>query len=209
MQAQHTQFQANRMKAYGLLALVTGILSLFTYASILAHGGGTPRLTDVEAGPYRLFAWTSPEPLRAGEIHMTIAVTLPPTTSSGSDKQGANQSDTLTEAVTDVNVGVVFEPMVADDQSPSQLASAKVALMASVSEINPLYYEVDTELAFAGQWKATISVDGLLGTAEASFMSGVEPALLVNWSLVFGIVLLLVVIILYSRMRTRSERHNS
>ena len=47
-------------------------------SSLLAHGGGTSQLSNAEAGPYRVFAWTTPEPWRAGEVHVTVAVTLPP-----------------------------------------------------------------------------------------------------------------------------------
>src|SRR5690606_23754773 len=54
--------------ALAMFAITSGISS--------AHGGGTPQLSDVEAGPFRLFVWTSPEPWRAGgEAHVTVAVT--------------------------------------------------------------------------------------------------------------------------------------
>ena len=49
-----------------------------TGRSVHAHGGGTPRLTAEPVGPYSLFAWTEPEPMRAGDVHVTLAVTTPP-----------------------------------------------------------------------------------------------------------------------------------
>ena len=43
----------------------------------LAHGGGAPQITDAPAGPYRLFAWSSPDPWRTGTAaHITVAITL-------------------------------------------------------------------------------------------------------------------------------------
>jgi hypothetical protein len=42
-----------------------------------AHGGGVPQLTNAPAGPYRVSAWTQPDPPRAGTLHLSIAVSAP------------------------------------------------------------------------------------------------------------------------------------
>ncbi|MEZ4620844.1 MAG: hypothetical protein R2867_35780 [Caldilineaceae bacterium] len=71
---------------------------------LLAHGGGTPRLTDVAAGPYRVFTWTQPEPLRVGEVHLTIGLTH-----DAAHAITATDS-AMTQPVTDAAVIVRFTP---------------------------------------------------------------------------------------------------
>ena len=55
------------------LALILGYIS----GVAQAHGGGVPRLTNAEVGPYWVSVWTQPDPLRAGEVHFTVAVSEP------------------------------------------------------------------------------------------------------------------------------------
>src|SRR5215203_6879478 len=88
------------------LAIVIGLISsLFTTpldTPASAHGGGTPRLTAVPTGPYRLYAWSEPEPWRVGQVHLSLAVTKPnPDTTS-------NQVEM---PVTDVDITVTYTPM--------------------------------------------------------------------------------------------------
>ena len=44
-----------------------------------AHGTGTPQLLNAPAGPYLLSVWTDPDPLRADEAHVVVAVVEPET----------------------------------------------------------------------------------------------------------------------------------
>jgi hypothetical protein len=64
----------------------------------MAHGSGTPRLVNVAAGPYRLWVWSLPEPVRLGEMHLSVAVATP-------------------EATTDLTVTIDLAPV--DPSAPS------------------------------------------------------------------------------------------
>ena len=44
-----------------------------------AHGTGTPQLLNAPSGPYLLSVWTDPDPLRADEAHVVVAVLEPAT----------------------------------------------------------------------------------------------------------------------------------
>ena len=167
--------------------------------SVQAHGGGTPRLTNVEAGPYRVFAWTSPEPMRSGEVHITIAVTLLDV--AGNRTSEANVTEALSTAVTDATVRVTFAPVGQEGQPQSELDAATIDLMAGPSDLTPIYYETDAELQVAGQWETTLYVDGPLGQGQASFLSTVEPPLGINWTIVLFIVGALASLIFIRRIR--------
>src|SRR3954465_2530617 len=87
-------------------AIFIGMLAaLFTAAfepPLYAHGGGTPRLTSAPVGPYRLYAFTDPEPWRVGQTHVSLAVTKP------TPDDNNNQLET---PVTDVAITVTYVPM--------------------------------------------------------------------------------------------------
>ena len=61
-------------------------------APALAHGTGKPRLNNVDAGPFRLTVWTSPDPTRVGEVHVTV---LPPNGAAPSLVQNAARQETF------------------------------------------------------------------------------------------------------------------
>jgi hypothetical protein len=165
-----------RLPHFGLtLSLVLVLLS--TPAISLAHGGGTPRLTNAEAGPYRLFAWTEPEPWRADEVHLTVVVTLPPPAGSVVDDGVVNNQ--LDQPVNDAAVGVGFVSVENRDLSFEAVAELQ-ALGNNTS------YEVDSALPAAGLWQVEISVDGSDGQGQASFQIDVLPARRFNWPLLAG-----------------------
>lgn len=152
-----------------VVVIVSGwlILSL-SAAPLYAHGGGVPRLTDVVAGPYRIFAWTQPEPLRVGEMHLSIAVV-----------KGERSNTSLDEPVTDAAVTVDLQP-VTGDQAPVQV------LAALQPQLGNYYYEADATLPTAGDWRFTIKISGALGEADATFVGQVSAARQINWMLVIG-----------------------
>ncbi len=165
-----------RFPRFGLtLSLVLVLLSMPAIG--LAHGGGTPQLTNAEAGPYRLFAWTEPEPWRADEVHLTIVVTLPPPAGSVIDDSVVNNQ--LDQPVNDAAVDVGFVSVENRDLSFEAVAELQ-ALGNNTS------YEVDTTLPVAGLWQVEISVDGLDGQGQASFQIDVLPARTLNWPLIAG-----------------------
>lgn len=166
----------------------------------LAHGGGTPQLVNGEAGPYRIFVWTQPEPLHAGDIHVTIAVILADPNGTVEDANAAlNQLD---RAVTDANVQVSFG-------MPQQ--AQNIAEPAQLNERTGIpYYEADVTLPAAGHWQSRIAVNGIQGQGEVSFNLSVLPPREINWPLVVGgaaaVIVLLGLAIAWSRVQSgRSE----
>lgn len=174
-------------------------LSARTYA----HGGGTPRLVNAEAGPYRVFAWTSPEPLRTGTIHISIAITLPVEDGEDVEKLEGNQ---LAQAVTDAVVQILLEPAPAQTDRQSASSDDKLHLEAKLGATNRIYYETDAELPHAGVWLTKIYVEGDVGRGETSFVSDVQPPLFINWSIVGGAGGVIIALLIFNRMRVR---HNS
>ncbi len=158
--------------------------------SVMAHGGGTPRLTGVQAGPYHVYAWTQPDPWRVGEAHLSVAVTLPDLTNL------ANPSET---PVTDAQVNVTF--------TPAQQPENAIAMAARPTSLLGSYYEADANLPFAENWQILISVQGKEGKGTAQFSLPVLPPPSVNWSLVIGgaIALLALAGVLGMRTRLRGE----
>ncbi len=161
---------------FGLtLSLILALL--VTPAIGLAHGGGTPQLTNAEAGPYRLFAWTEPEPWRADEVHLTVVVTLPPPAGSVVDDGVVNNQ--LDKPVNDAAVGVEF--VSAENRDFNFEVVAELQALG-----NNTSYEVDTSMPSAGLWQVEISVDGLDGQGQAAFQIDVLPARKLNWPLIAG-----------------------
>lgn len=142
-----------------IAGLVLGILWM---AGAAAHGGGTPQLTAAPAGPYHLFAWTTPEPWRVGAAHTTVAVTQPDAAGRDTPISGA--------AVT-----VLYAP--ADGAEPALRVTAVEGSGAQAG-----FYEADADLPAAGEWQVTILVTGPAGSGEAGFVNSVLPAESgVNW----------------------------
>jgi hypothetical protein len=172
--------QIARLAAWLGLALLASLLP----AAAWAHGGGTPRLTASPAGPYRVYAWSEPEPWRAGEVHLSLAVTLP--------------GDGTETPVTDAQLAVTFTPA-ADPQGQFVVQATRQ------SALNDYYYEADTELPAAGDWQITIAVNGPAGSGSTGFDISAAPPRTLNWTLVIGgagILMILVTLMgLWARRR--------
>jgi hypothetical protein len=124
----------------------------------MAHGSGTPRLANVAAGPYRLWVWSLPEPVRLGEMHLSVAVATP-------------------EATTDLTVTI--------DLAPVAPSAPSITLPTSKQERwLETYYEVDWVIPTTGEWSATVQVRGPADSGQASFAFTVLPAPTVNWTLI-------------------------
>lgn len=142
-------------------ALVVLMLGLSLTA--LAHGGGTPQLTNEPVDSYLLSAWTSPNPALVGAVHVTAALAEAST--------GA--------AVTDPEVHVTALPV----------SGAGAPITAEATHVDaeiPIFYEADLQFPAAGDWRLTIAIDGAGGTGTATFTLPVRPAG-PNW-LVLGLV---------------------
>jgi hypothetical protein len=150
-----------------LMLLCSLVLSLAWSQAGLAHGGGVPQLTDAPAGPYRLFAWSSPDPWQSGvAAHLTVAVTM---------LDAAGQ----TTPVSDAQVTVV---LTAEGQ-PTQRAQFE----ATPNPTAAGFYEADGELPVAGLWYVEVLVSGVAGTGSGAFTNIVQPGSSINWPLWLGI----------------------
>lgn len=179
---------ATRLWRTSLLVVLTLLL---VPAAGHAHTGGTLRLSDAAAGPYRLYAWTQPEPLRVGQNHISVLVLNP-----GSAEGVAG------EPVLGAQVTVRFE-------APTQ-ANEAISVAALATEfLGTIYYEADLELPTSGEWHVTIVVQGALGEGRTQFVGEVLSARTLNWSLIgsagVGLLLLIGLMGLWSRLQGKAR----
>ena len=132
--------------------------------ALFAHGGGTPRLTSEPTGPYLLSVWTAPDPVRAGELHLTVAVADP-----------ARDDAPVLAAL----VQVELRPRAA--HAPPLSARAD-----NEEGANKLLYEADLVLPAAGRWDVQVTVDEPAGQGAAQFELDVLAARTGNWPLFGG-----------------------
>jgi hypothetical protein len=137
-----------------------------------AHGGGTPRLTNVDAGPYWVSVWTQPDPLRVGQAHITVAVSEPTDTGSARREAGL--------PVLDANVEVQVKPL---DHAGETLAVQATHEGAS----NKLFFEADVDLPEKGRWQVIVAVNGPEGAGSASFEAQVSSPSAFNWNWIGGL----------------------
>ena len=168
--------------AYCVIGFILFTAMAVNIQPAIAHGGGTVRLINAEAGPYRLFAWTQPEPLKAGDIHVSLAVTL-------------ETDQTVDIPVNDAEVTLHFTSSSTDEQF-----SVKARPEA---ELGGFYYEADAALSSAGEWQIRIEVQGKEGQGMAEFVSEALPAGSRNWLLLgsAGAGLLIIIILIIGLLR--------
>jgi hypothetical protein len=165
----------------GLMMLLAIALAGTLVRLVYAHGGGTPRLTNTEVGPYWVSIWTQPEPVRVGTIHFTVAVSEP----SGA---GTTQAEPGVP-VLDASVNIQLDGL--DQPAPTLTGAATHA-----EAVNKLFYETDLTVPVEGRWRATVSVDGPAGSGQTSFELQVLPASAfgLNWLWIGGLGLVLVLL---------------
>ena len=139
------------------------VLAFGLSLTVLAHGGGTPQLTNEPVGSYLLSAWTNPNPALVGVVHVTAAL--------AEASSGAAVTDPVVH-VSAVPVSGAGEPITAEATHDD-------------AEI-PIFYEADLQLPTPGDWRITFAVDGAAGAGTAAFTLPVRPAG-PNW-LVIGLV---------------------
>ena len=130
-------------------------------ANSLAHGSGTPQLVNHAAGPYLLSVWSLPEPLRVGEAHLSVAVRTP--------------ADDLVVQLRLTPIEPAGNPLIQTTVIQDRLLQR--------------YYEADLVLPRAGEWAATVIVNGAAGEGRTDFTFTVLPPTRVNWTLLSWIVL--------------------
>jgi hypothetical protein len=171
--------------------MLTLALLFFTNFPVIvqAHSSGPPRLADAVAGPYRVFAWTQPQPLRVGDVHISVLVT-----------QATTGDTRTTQPVTDAQVQVQFEPI--------GQAGQTIVVVANTQEfLGSIYYEADVQLPSTGDWRATINIEGPAGKGSVGFESAVLAKRTLNWPVVIGATALLVLLLclmgVWSRMQAK------
>ena len=151
----------SRLRALAFALIQIHLLWSAVAGPAAAHGGGTPQLTNAEAGPYRVSAWTQPNPIRAGQLHVTVAVSTAP----GPDADQGQAGDVVLYAT----VQVRLEPM-------GRPGEAVVAPATRENAVNKLFYEADVELPADGLWQATVEVAGPDGRGSTAFEIEALPA---------------------------------
>lgn len=171
------------MKRIGLLLVLAAVLFLVVGGAPAArgHGMGKPQVLNQPAGPYLLSAWTDPDPLRADETHVVVAVIDP-----------ANMEPIVTGVEVTVAMTSLADP-------PQQVIET-----AGTDSVNQLFYaaEFNDQLS-EGRWRVDLSVDGERGAGDGvGFVVEVAPARTFNWLWVgVGGVGLIVVVWMLSAMR--------
>jgi hypothetical protein len=186
-------------RLWALLAILcAGFVAMIAASPLYAHGGGTPRLTNVPVGPYHLYAWSEPEPWRVGEVHLSLAVTKPNPQSNNSQVE---------IPVTDVDIVVTYTPMLNGSVDPSH---APTVVRAERQQfLSDFYYEADPTLTRVGDWQITVDVSGPDGTGSTDFMMATLPARTLNWALIGGagvvVVAMLALIAIWSRSQQPAQ----
>ncbi len=170
-----------------LAACLAGALFLAA-SGAEAHGGGTPRLTNEDIGPYWISVWTAPQPVREGQLHITVAVAEP------GEVAGQQGGPPVLGATVELTV------------SPRAGGLSDVRAMAtSEQSANRLFYEADMIVPVAGEWLVLVQVTGPQGSGEAQFPLTVEQARSASW-LWLGAVGLLAVAGFYVFYASRGAR---
>jgi hypothetical protein len=154
-----------------LIFLVLACLAGGSAREVLAHGGGTPRLVDEPVGPYRLYVWTKPDPVRVGTAHITAGVF---TRAVGSDRD---------EPVLDASVGLVVTARGGGEAWHGEASQQE--------STNKLYYEADVAIRAEGEWQVTVNIGGPAGEGSAQFdLEAKEPG--INWMPVGGVAVIVI-----------------
>jgi hypothetical protein len=155
------------------ISMLASLISAPTERPLYAHGGGTPRLTAVPVGPYRLYAWSDPEPWRVGQVHLSLAVTMP--------NPDAN-SNQIEMPVTDVDITVTYTPI--QDNAVDTSAEPVVVKAMRQEFLSDFYYEADPTLTREGEWRITVAVVGPEGSGSTEFPMETQAARTLNWALI-------------------------
>jgi len=128
--------------------------------SASAHGTGTPQLLNAPAGPYLLSVWTDPDPLRADETHVVVAVLEP-----------ATQEFIVSDVAVKVRLRSLADPTV------------ELVETAGTDNTNRLLFAAEfNDRVTPGRWQVGVSAAGARGAGdEVTFEIEVAPARGFNW----------------------------
>lgn len=149
-----------RWPASALVAALALAIVLALPAPVQAHGGGVLRVTNQQAGPYRVFVWTNADPMRVGLVHVTVALMDP-----------SNE-----RPVMDADVQVRLEPV---DGDPS--AQPVAAPATHRNALIRTYYEADLRIAQPGRWRTSVAFDKDGRRGDVAFEVQIVPGGGSNW----------------------------
>lgn len=120
-----------------------------------AHGIGKPQILNADTGPYLISVWTDPDPLRADEAHIVVAVINP---------------ETREPIVTEVVVNVRMRSLERTETLISQTAeSDDTNLLLFAAEFNDQVTD--------GRWEVGVAATGDRGIGEeVTFEVSISPA---------------------------------
>ncbi len=163
-----------KMLRPGTIFLLIALSLIFFGPSVLAHAGvGTQQINNQNIGPYRIWAWSDPEPPVVGSYHVAVA---------------------LTESLENDPNGFAGEPILnADVVVEMEHQTSGVQLIAQATHedaVNKLFYEAILAPQQTGTWEIRVIIQGPEGPVQASYSDEVEsPAF--PWLAVGGGVLAL------------------
>ena len=162
-----------------IVPILAFIITINCFSQVVwGHGGGTPQLTNTQAGPYWVSVWTQPDPLLVGDVHFTISVAEPPASDSTQNEAG--------NPVLEATVYLRFTSLTASNQSFTMQATHEDA-------VNKIFYEADVDISESGEWQVTVLVDGPGGPGEATFNLEVQSKSQSSWVVFWGIGIFLVI----------------
>jgi hypothetical protein len=149
------------------LAPALGLVLLgLALATPLLANGGTVRISRQTVGPYLVSVFTSPTPLRTGEIDVSVLV-----------------QDAAAETVLDVPVTIVATPLGEDGATIRVEATRQQAT-------NKLFKAAKFDVRAEGVWELTVQVGGREGGALSFQANLTDPTLLDRPYLLAALMLL-------------------
>jgi len=146
-------------------AFILIVLCLLVAPSARANGG-TVQVADQPAGPYIVTVFTSPSPVRAGAVDVSVLV-----------------QDQARQPVDDAQVTVTTEPI--GHAAPGGTYSAT----RDQADIK-LYYAAKFNLPAAGQWRFTVDVQGPRGGGATAFALEAGGASVISAPLLIALLFL-------------------
>lgn len=144
--------------------LVMSLLVCLLVITPVSANGGQVRVADQAVGQYLVTVSTSPAPLRAGPVDISVIV-----------------QDQARQTVNDARVTVTTEPLGHAGPGGSYPATRD---QATVRE----FYAAKFNLPAAGQWRMQVDITGPQGAGSTSFDVEASSAALINGPVLFVVL---------------------
>lgn len=178
-----TYFFGSTTSPWICIIVVLLLSGLPTIGQVSAHGGGTLQISGEAAGPYLLTVWTSPDPARVGEVHVTIGV--------------SNPNDRT--PILDATIVVEVSPM-------NTYGKLIVSNATRKDSANKYLYEAHSSLQESGHYLVTVTSSGAQGSGTVQFELEVLPVSAINWVTMWFVGLAMIgAWLLGSRLRNGSK----